>query len=81
MEAAQDSSSGFTHNGIFVQPRNVEMDFGFLEMMKIKIVEGRDLSPKFASDSVSNMLINETLAKTLNLKNPINTIITSGWAK
>ncbi|WP_035646032.1 ABC transporter permease [Flavobacterium sp. ASV13] len=76
-----NSSSGFTHNGIFVQPRNAEIDFGFLEMMKIKIVEGRDLSPKFASDTVSSMLINETLAKTLNLKNPINTIITSGWSK
>ncbi|MBF4492159.1 ABC transporter permease [Flavobacterium sp. MR2016-29] len=74
-----NSSSGFTHNSIFVQPRNVEMDFGFLEMMKIKIVQGRDLSPKFASDTIDNWLINETLAKKLNLKNPINTIITSGW--
>lgn len=74
-----NSSSGFTHNGIFVQPRNVEMDFGFLDMMKIKVVQGRDLSPKFASDTIDNWLINETLAKSLNLKNPINTIITSGW--
>ncbi|WP_029271652.1 ABC transporter permease [Flavobacterium sp. KJJ] len=74
-----NSSSGFTHNSVFVQPRNVEMDFGFLEMMKIKIVQGRDLSPKFASDTIDNWLINETLAKKLNLKNPINTIITSGW--
>lgn len=74
-----NSSSGFTHNGIFVQPRNVEMDYGFLDMMKIKVVKGRDLSPKFASDTIDNWLINETLAKTLNLKNPINTIITSGW--
>ncbi|KUJ63204.1 multidrug ABC transporter substrate-binding protein [Flavobacteriaceae bacterium CRH] len=74
-----NSSSGFTHNGIHVQPRNVEMDFGFLEMMKIKVVQGRDLSPQFASDTVSSMLLNETLVKTLNLKNPINTIITSGW--
>ena len=74
-----NSSSGLTHNGIFVQPRNVEMDFGFLDMMKIKIVQGRDLSSKFASDTIDNWLINETLAKTLNLKNPVNTIITSGW--
>lgn len=74
-----NSSSGFTHNRIFVQPRNVEMDFGFLEMMKIKIVEGRNLSPKFASDTIDNWLINETLAKKLGLKNPLNTIITSGW--
>jgi putative ABC transport system permease protein len=74
-----NSSSGFTHNGVFVQPRNVEMDFGFLEMMKIKIVEGRNLSPKFASDTIDNWLINETLAKKIGLKNPINTIISSGW--
>ncbi|WP_278019783.1 ABC transporter permease [Flavobacterium ginsengisoli] len=74
------SSSGFKHNGIFVQPKNIEMDFGFLEMMKIKIAEGRDLSPQFASDTVSGMLINETLAKELNLKNPVNTMITSGWS-
>lgn len=74
-----NSSSGFTHNGVFVQPRNVEMDFGFLDMMKIKIVEGRDLSPKFASDTINNWLINETLAKSLGLKNPINTVISSGW--
>ncbi|MCV9930036.1 FtsX-like permease family protein [Flavobacterium sp. LS1R49] len=74
-----NSSSGFTHNGIFVQPRNVDTDFGFLEMMKIKIVQGRDLSPKYASDTIDNWLINEACAKALNLKNPINTIISSGW--
>ena len=73
-----NSSSGFKHNGIFVQPRNVDMDFGFLEMMKIKIVKGRNLSPKFASDTIDNWLINETCAKILNLKNPINTVITTG---
>ncbi|KAF2332232.1 ABC transporter permease [Flavobacterium ginsenosidimutans] len=74
-----NSSSGFKHNGIFVQPRNVEMDFGFLDMMKIKIVKGRDLSPQYASDTISSMLMNETLVKALNIKDPINTIITSGW--
>ncbi|OXA78001.1 putative ABC transport system permease protein [Flavobacterium aquidurense] len=73
------SSSGFTYNGVFVQPRNIEMDYGFLDMMKIKIVKGRDLSPKYASDTVSNWLINEALAKKIGLKNPINTIISSGW--
>ncbi|PXY45201.1 ABC transporter permease [Flavobacterium hydrophilum] len=76
----EGSSSGFNHNGIFVQPKNIEMDYGFLDMMKIKILEGRDLSPQFASDTVNGMLINETLVKTLNLKNPINTMITSGWS-
>jgi putative ABC transport system permease protein len=74
-----NSTSGFTHNGVFVQAHNVNMDFGFLDMMKIKLVKGRDLSPKYASDTISNWLINESCAKVLNLKNPINTVITSGW--
>ncbi len=74
-----NSSSGFTHNGIFVQASNGFVDFDFLKMMEIKIIAGRDLSAQFASDTVSNMLINETCVKILNIKNPINTIITSGW--
>ncbi|MCV9933680.1 ABC transporter permease [Flavobacterium sp. LS1R47] len=74
-----NSSSGFKHNGVFVQPQNVTMDFGFLEMMKIKMSQGRDLSPQYASDTINNWLINETCAKMLNLKNPINTVISSGW--
>jgi putative ABC transport system permease protein len=78
-EGGANTRSGFTHNGVLVQPQNIDMDFGFLEMMKIKIAKGRDLSPQYASDSVSNWLINETCAKKLNLKNPINTIISSGW--
>ncbi|MCC9018071.1 MULTISPECIES: ABC transporter permease [Flavobacterium] len=73
------SSSGLTHNGISVQSGNVEMDFGFLDMMKIKIIQGRDLSPKFASDTIENWLVNETLVKMLGLKKPLNTVITSGW--
>jgi putative ABC transport system permease protein len=73
------SSSGLTYNGVFVQPRNIEMDYGFLDMMKIKIVKGRDLSPKYASDTIDNWLVNETLAKKIGLKNPINTVLTSGW--
>ncbi|MDP5198698.1 ABC transporter permease [Flavobacterium sp. DG2-3] len=78
--SSSGSSSGFKHNGIFVQPKNIEMDFGFLDMMNIKMAQGRDLSPEFASDTISSMLMNETLVKELNLKNPVNTIITSGWS-
>ncbi|KFF10067.1 ABC transporter permease [Flavobacterium hydatis] len=50
---------------------NVPIDFGLLEMMKIKIVKGRYLSPKFAQDTITSMLINESALKLLNEKNPI----------
>ncbi|QDW22154.1 ABC transporter permease [Flavobacterium sp. KBS0721] len=54
-----------------IDGNNVPIDFGLLEMMKIKIVKGRYLSPKFAQDTVASMLINETALKLLNEKNPI----------
>jgi putative ABC transport system permease protein len=54
-----------------IDGNNVPIDFGLLEMMKIKIIKGRYLSPKFAQDTVASMLINETALKLLNEKNPI----------
>jgi len=64
-----NSSSGWVYNDINVQGKNMLVDYGMLEMMGIKLVEGRYLSDKFASDSVSSVLLNETTAKMLKDKN------------
>lgn len=47
------------------------MDFDFVNMLNLQIVDGRNLSEKFASDTISNVLVNETLAKQLNLSHPV----------
>ncbi|WP_281233170.1 ABC transporter permease [Flavobacterium gelatinilyticum] len=47
------------------------VDFGILDMLRIKIAKGRNLSEKFASDTISNVLLNETAAKTLQEKEPV----------
>ncbi|HEX8563683.1 MAG TPA: ABC transporter permease [Flavobacterium sp.] len=66
------SSSGFTYKGgANIQAQNMAVDFGLLEMMKIKIKQGRGLSPQFASDTTDAVLINETTAKMMNEANPI----------
>lgn len=65
------STSGFEYKGNSVQGRNMGVDFGMLEMMKIQIKEGRSLSDKFASDTVNSMLINETAMKQMKEKNPV----------
>lgn len=39
------------------------IDFGFLDMMKIQLKEGRDLNLMISSDTISNVLINETEKK------------------
>lgn len=69
------STSSFEYKGNMVQGRNMAVDFGMLEMMKIQIKDGRGLSDKIASDTVNSMLINETAMKQMKEKNPIGKII------
>lgn len=57
------------------------MDYNFLDILSLELKEGRKLSPKFTSDTINNVLINETLAKRLNLKNPIGEEIHYGPAE
>lgn len=54
-----------------VDGNNIPIDFGLLEMLKIKMVKGRYLSPKFAQDTINSILINEAALKLLNEKDPI----------
>lgn len=52
------------------------IDFGYPEMMKMKLLKGRFLSEKFASDTINNVVINETLARDLGIyEDPINKTI------
>uniref|UniRef100_UPI00404B7D78 ABC transporter permease n=1 Tax=Flavobacterium sp. TaxID=239 RepID=UPI00404B7D78 len=66
------STSGFSYNGSpNIQAKNMGIDFGMLEMMQIEIKEGRLLSEKFASDTITSMLINETAQRMMGEKDPI----------
>ncbi|TWH99085.1 putative ABC transport system permease protein [Flavobacterium tiangeerense] len=59
------------YKDLSVDGDNIPIDFGMLEMMQIKLVKGRYLSPKFAQDTINTMLINETAARLLKEKKPI----------
>lgn len=64
-------SSGLVYKENFFQPQNIALDFGTLEMLKIKIKKGRDLSKQFSSDTINSVLINETALRLMKEKNPI----------
>jgi len=66
-----NSSSGFTYNDQNIQGQNMAVDFEMLNMMQIKIAQGRQLSEKFASDTINSMLINEVAMKMMNEKEPL----------
>jgi putative ABC transport system permease protein len=65
------SSSSFVYNGHTIQGQNMTVDFGTIEMMKIKVKSGRPFSEKFASDTISSILVNETALRMMGEKNPI----------
>ncbi|TRX35458.1 FtsX-like permease family protein [Flavobacterium sp. ZT3R18] len=70
------STSVFAYkNNKNISARNMGVDFGMLEMMQIKIKEGRFLSEKLASDTINSMLVNETALKMMNEKYPIGKVV------
>ncbi|EDP71731.1 putative FtsX-related transmembrane transport protein [Flavobacteriales bacterium ALC-1] len=75
------TNGGFDWNG---KDPNFEEEFytiratlGFGEMIDWEILEGRDFSQEFASDSLA-FLVNETAVKYMNLENPIGEFINWG---
>lgn len=62
-----------SHPEVITQQMGV--DFGMLKLLNIQVIKGRDLTEKISSDTISNVLLNETAAKTLLEKDPINKIV------
>jgi putative ABC transport system permease protein len=58
-----------------------QIDDTYLKTMGMKLVEGRNFSYTMAADTQGSVIINQTLAKKLNLKTPIGARITNGYGK
>ncbi len=56
------------------------VDYDYVKTLGIQLAEGRNFSKEMASDS-SAAIINKTMAKELDLKNPIGQKIENGWEK
>ncbi|SMD34886.1 AraC-type DNA-binding protein [Reichenbachiella faecimaris] len=56
----------------YLDATEVFVDFGLTELLGFELVSGRALQSSYAADSAgTNVLINETAARSLNLKQPI----------
>jgi putative ABC transport system permease protein len=51
------------------------IDFDFLKTYELEIVQGRDISSAYSTDSTEGYLVNETAVKELMVDNPIGTTI------
>ncbi|MBN2202555.1 FtsX-like permease family protein, partial [bacterium] len=55
------------------------VDHDYIQTMSMQIVEGREFSPEIASDA-EGCLVNETMARQLNLENPLDQTICTSFA-
>lgn len=69
---------GKTKEEAAVQGQYWEVDADYLETMGITLAKGRNFNPQMATDSLS-VVINQKLAKDLNLSTPIGAKITNNW--
>ena len=73
-------SDKVSYKGVESRTIRNSMDFGYLDFINVPLLEGRFLNEKFASDTISSILINETLAKALNISDdPIGKEIHINW--
>ena len=74
------SSTNSNYKDISIQANANAIDFNYLNVMNIKIVKGRDIDESRASDTIKNILINETMAKAFNIyDDPIGKKIDLGF--
>ena len=65
------STISYNYKDEVINGQNVALDFGMLELMNIQLKEGRFLNAKYASDTIDNMLVNETAMKLMKEKSVI----------
>ena len=60
-----------------IQFSNTVVGYDFAKTFKVKLIQGRDFSPEFGTDS-SNYLINQAAAKRIGYKEPVGQPLTFG---
>lgn len=66
----------FSYEGKTAQLITRYNDINYLNILKAKILQGRDFSEKFiATDTLNNVIINETALKTMGLKQGVGEVI------
>jgi putative ABC transport system permease protein len=60
-------------------PSNVHVDFDYLDVYEIELVDGRTFNKEIATDDGMAFIINEAFAKEIGLENPVGTAAGHSW--
>ncbi|OSY89250.1 hypothetical protein WH52_00970 [Tenacibaculum holothuriorum] len=69
--ADNDFSIGVSYKDKDLDTKFIPVDYNHLEMIKAEMKHGRSFSEKFASDSISGVILNETAVKLLGIEKPV----------
>lgn len=76
--SSMTSIMGFEHKNKEVHTHWQIVDYDYLKTLDLKLVAGRDFSREFATDTTESIIINEAMAKEINEKNPVGTLLNIG---
>jgi putative ABC transport system permease protein len=65
----------FEDKSLKVKVEGLAVDYGFVQTMGIKTLEGREFSQDFGSDLAQAAMLNETAVKQLGITNPVGKVI------
>jgi putative ABC transport system permease protein len=58
----------------------IEVDYNFIDMFEMDMVQGRNFSKTFGSDSATALIVNETFVKQIGWANPIGKQVPQVWS-
>ncbi len=65
-------SSGFGYKDKTINTNWMSVDYDFLKTLGIKTIVGRDFNKEFATDTISNLIVTESMVKQFGEKDPLN---------
>ncbi|WP_426483768.1 ABC transporter permease [Flavobacterium sp. 2] len=66
------------YHGVLFKQKAIGLDYAMFDLLDIKITKGRNFDPKFASDTINSVLLNEKSLQLMNIKDPIGKEIKIG---
>lgn len=67
--------NSYGNNGVSYSSNFMSVDAGYLSLMGMTLLEGRDFSADIPSDTLNALILTETAAKTFHLTNPVGKML------
>ncbi|WP_340696660.1 ABC transporter permease [Flavobacterium ginsengisoli] len=80
-DGEDDSQWPIWYRDVLFKQKAIGLDYDMLNLLNIKVIKGRNLSPNIASDTINSVLVNEKSLALMQIKDPIGKEIKIGNQK